>query len=105
MTPRHSWAERREALRDVWAVSLLFIFIIGGIYAGVFTATEAAGMGAAGAFIIAVLRQKLSRADFLRCLVEILAHHRVGLHHPDRRADFRLFPHHHADAAKDHRTS
>ena len=72
VTPRHSWAERREALRDVWAVSLLFIFIIGGIYAGAFTATEAAGMGAAGAFIIAVLRQKLSRADFLRCLVESL---------------------------------
>ena len=34
VTPRHSWAERLEALRDVWAVSLLFIFIIGGIYAG-----------------------------------------------------------------------
>ncbi|MBS0248773.1 MAG: TRAP transporter permease [Proteobacteria bacterium] len=70
--PRHSWAERFEALRDVWAVTLLFIFIIGGIYAGMFTATEAAGMGAAGAFIIAVIRRKLSRADFLRCLVESL---------------------------------
>ncbi|MBI1204865.1 MAG: TRAP transporter large permease subunit [Rhodopseudomonas sp.] len=72
VTPRHSWAERRAALRDVWAVSLLFVFIIGGIYAGAFTATEAAGMGAAGAFIIAVVRRKLSRADFLRCLVESL---------------------------------
>mgnify|MGYP002630237027 CR=1 FL=1 len=70
--PRHSWDERFEALRDVWAVSLLFVFIIGGIYAGMFTATEAAGMGAAGAFIIAVARQKLSREDFLRCLVESL---------------------------------
>lgn len=72
VTPRHSWAERIEALRDVWAVTLLFLFIIGGIYGGLFTATEAAGMGAAGAFIIAVARQKLSRADFLRCLVESL---------------------------------
>jgi tripartite ATP-independent transporter DctM subunit len=72
VAPRHSWAERVEALRGVWAVSLLFVFVIGGIYAGMFTATEAAGMGAAGAFIIAVLRQKLSRADFLRCLVESL---------------------------------
>ncbi|OYX80015.1 MAG: C4-dicarboxylate ABC transporter permease, partial [Bradyrhizobium sp. 35-63-5] len=72
VTPRHSWAERLAALRDVWAVSLLFVFIIGGIYAGAFTATEAAGMGAAGAFIIAVVRRKLSRADFLRCLVESL---------------------------------
>jgi TRAP-type C4-dicarboxylate transport system permease large subunit len=48
-TPRHSWAERRAALRDVWAVLLLFVFIIGGLYAGMFTATEAAGMGAPAA--------------------------------------------------------
>jgi C4-dicarboxylate transporter DctM subunit len=71
-TPRHSWAERKDALRDVWAVILLFIFIIGGLYAGMFTATEAAGMGASGAFIIAVVRRKLSRADFWRCLIESL---------------------------------
>ena len=71
-TPRHSWGERKAALRDVWAVILLFIFIIGGLYAGMFTATEAAGMGASGAFIIAVVRRKLSRADFWRCLVESL---------------------------------
>ncbi len=71
-TPRHSWAERKAALRDVWAVILLFVFIIGGLYAGMFTATEAAGMGAAGAFIIAVARRKLSRTDFWRCLVESL---------------------------------
>ncbi len=71
-TPRHSWAERLDALNDVWAVVLLFIFIIGGLYAGMFTATEAAGMGASGAFIIAVVRRKLSRADFWACLIESL---------------------------------
>ncbi len=71
-TPRHSWAERMESVRDIWAVVLLFIFVIGGLYAGMFTATEAAGMGAAGAFIIAVARRKLSRADFWRCLIESL---------------------------------
>ena len=71
-TPRHNWAERMQALRDIWAVALLFIFIIGGLYAGMFTATEAAGMGAAGAFVIAVVRRRLSRADFWRCLVESL---------------------------------
>lgn len=71
-TPRHSWAERRDALRDIWAVVLLFFFIIGGLYAGIFTATEAAGMGAAGAFIIAVLRRKLSREEFMRSLIESL---------------------------------
>ena len=71
-TPRHSWAERMELVRDIWAVVLLFIFVIGGLYAGMFTATEAAGMGAAGAFIIAVVRRKLSRADFWQCLIESL---------------------------------
>ena len=71
-TPRHSSAERLESMRDIWAVALLFIFIIGGLYGGLFTATEAAGMGASGAFIISVLRGKLSRADFWRCLIESL---------------------------------
>ena len=71
-TPRHSWAERLEAVKDIWAVVLLFIFIIGGLYAGMFTATEAAGMGAAGAFIIAVVRRKLSREAFWDCLIESL---------------------------------
>jgi len=71
-TPRHSWAERLESLRGIWAVMLLFIFIIGGLYGGLFTATEAAGMGAAGAFIISVLRRKLSREDFWKALIESL---------------------------------
>ena len=47
-------------MRDVWAVLLLFIFIIGGLYGGLFTATEAAGAGAGGAFVIGVVRGRLS---------------------------------------------
>ncbi|PWC36492.1 TRAP transporter large permease [Azospirillum sp. TSO35-2] len=68
--PRATWGDRLAALRDVWAVTLLFAFVIGGLYGGLFTATEAAGMGAGGAFIIAVLRRKLSWSDFWRCLLE-----------------------------------
>jgi C4-dicarboxylate transporter, DctM subunit len=68
--PRSSWAERLNALRDVWATALLFLFVIGGLYGGLFTATEAAGMGAGGAFVIAVLRGRMSRADFRRALLE-----------------------------------
>jgi C4-dicarboxylate transporter, DctM subunit len=66
----HSWGERLEALRDIWATLLLFAFVIGGIYGGLFTATEAAGMGAGGAFIIGVLRGRLSLADIRRSLLE-----------------------------------
>lgn len=65
-----SWPERLRALRGVWAILLLFIFIFGGIYGGVFTATEAAAMGAMGALIIALLRRKMSRADFFEALRE-----------------------------------
>ena len=68
--PRASWRERIEGMRDVWATLLLFAFVIGGIYGGLFTATEAAGMGAAGAFVIGVLRRRLSRTDILRSLLE-----------------------------------
>jgi tripartite ATP-independent transporter DctM subunit len=68
--PRSGWAERAMALRDIWAVSLLFVFIIGGLYGGIFTATEAAGAGAGGAFLIAVLRRRLTRAEFWRSCVE-----------------------------------
>src|SRR5437868_660193 len=46
-----SWAERLEGLRDVWAPVVLFVFVIGGLYGGVFTPTEAGGVGAAGAFL------------------------------------------------------
>src|SRR4051812_24358248 len=67
---RVPWKERFLALRDVWAVLLLFVFIIGGLYGGLFTATEAAGAGAGGAFIIGIVRGRLSRADILRSLLE-----------------------------------
>ncbi|HVC12675.1 MAG TPA: TRAP transporter large permease [Burkholderiales bacterium] len=63
------WSERLGALKSIWAVVLLFVFVIGGLYGGVFTATEAAGMGAAGAFIISVIRRRLNRAQFFECLI------------------------------------
>lgn len=68
--PRSTWAERGVAIRDIWAVTLLFLFIIGGLYGGLFTATEAAGAGAGGAFIIALLRRRLTRAGFWQSCVE-----------------------------------
>ena len=57
--PRSSAAERLAALRQVWAPLLLFVFVIGGLYGGLFTPTEAGGMGAGGAFLISVLRGRL----------------------------------------------
>src|SRR5215213_1798424 len=68
--PQSSLKEKLAAVRDVWATLLLFAFVIGGLYGGVFTATEAAGAGAGGAFIIGVLRGRLSGKDIYRSLLE-----------------------------------
>ena len=65
-----SWKERFAALRDIWAVLLLFIFIIGGLYGGLFTATEAAGAGAGGAFVIGLARGRLSLEGIRQSLLE-----------------------------------
>src|SRR5229473_5617532 len=68
--PRTQWRERLKGLRDIWATLLLFCFVIGGLYGGLFTPTEAGGMGAGGAFLIGVLRGRLSRTDARRSLLQ-----------------------------------
>ena len=50
-----NWPERLLALKNVWTTLTLFIFVIGGIYIGLFSATEAAGMGAAGVAVGKIL--------------------------------------------------
>ncbi|MBN9527640.1 MAG: TRAP transporter permease [Alphaproteobacteria bacterium] len=68
--PRATWKDRAGAIRDVWSPVLLFIFVIGGLYGGLFTPTEAGGMGAAGAFIIGVLRRRLSGQGIKAALLQ-----------------------------------
>jgi C4-dicarboxylate transporter, DctM subunit len=67
---RSDWKERWRAFSGVWAVVLLFVFVIGGIYGGFFTATEGAGMGAFGAMVFALLRGVLSWKALYQALVE-----------------------------------
>jgi tripartite ATP-independent transporter DctM subunit len=55
-----SWKERLEGIKAIWAPVVLFIFVIGGLYGGFFTPTEAGGVGASGAFILGVVRGKLN---------------------------------------------
>ena len=57
---RTAWPQRLLALKDVWTTLSLFLFVIGGIYIGVFSATEAAGMGAAGALLITFFKGNLT---------------------------------------------
>ena len=67
---RSSWRERRVALKDIWGVVVLFVLVLGGIYGGVFTPTEAAGVGAAGGFVFALGRRALTWHTLYTVLVE-----------------------------------
>jgi C4-dicarboxylate transporter, DctM subunit len=68
--PRHTWKERLVGVRDIWAMLLLFVFVIGGLYGGLFTPTEAGGVGAIGALIIGVARGKLDGTQIRRSLLQ-----------------------------------
>ena len=67
---RATWRQRGESLRGIWPVATLFVFVIGGIYGGLFTATEGAGMGAFGAMIFALWRRALNWKTLYASLVE-----------------------------------
>jgi tripartite ATP-independent transporter DctM subunit len=57
---RVPWSERLVALGKVWPVIMIFVVVVGGIYAGIFTPTEAAAVGAAGTGIIALLSGQMN---------------------------------------------
>ena len=67
---RTGWRDRLRSLGKVWQIGALFALVIGGIYAGWFTPTEAAGVGASGAFVIALLRRSLTVGTTIDALIE-----------------------------------
>jgi C4-dicarboxylate transporter, DctM subunit len=67
---KSSWAVRWKALRGIWGVVLLVIVVLGGIYGGIFTATEGAGIGASGAFLFALARGRLTLKSTIDVLIE-----------------------------------
>ena len=64
------WNERLVDLKAVWAPLVLFLFVIGGLYGGFFTPTEAGGVGASGAFILGLIRGKLNRTNIREALLQ-----------------------------------
>jgi len=64
------WAERLLAIKGVWGILLLFGLVMGGIYGGAFTTTEAAGIGAGGAFLLALVRRRLTFGVLLDILTD-----------------------------------
>ncbi|MFN6996596.1 MAG: TRAP transporter large permease [Aquincola tertiaricarbonis] len=67
---RTAWPGRWRALRGVWGVLVLMGLVLGGIYGGVFTATEGAGIGASGAFFFALARRTLTFKVLAQVLVD-----------------------------------
>jgi tripartite ATP-independent transporter DctM subunit len=65
-----SWRERFSSLKLVWPVMVVMVAIIGTIFFGVATPTEAAGIGCAVIIIIAVAFFHLNRKSFIRAIIE-----------------------------------
>ena len=68
--PRANLEERMQSLKGVWSFLVLGGFVIGGIYAGIFTPTEAGALGAMGAFLIAAVRRKLTAVSIKSVFLE-----------------------------------
>ena len=70
---RTDWPERWRAVGRTWPVLVLFLGIMGGLYFGIFTPTEAAGVGAMGAFLFVLARGFLNLRVLVRVLIETAA--------------------------------
>ena len=68
--PRFPWKERFAAFKDTGSVIFLFVLVIGGLYTGWFSPTEAAGVGAFGALLIGVVKRRLNRKNLFSALQE-----------------------------------
>lgn len=64
----YPWRARIAALREPWQFLVLFVMTIGGIYAGVFSPTEAASIGAFGAILLGVLGRRMTLREVLRAI-------------------------------------
>ena len=92
--PTSTWKEKILSLKDTWGIIVLFILVIGGIYAGIFTPTEAAGVGAFGALLLGFLRRKLNKDKILLSLADATKKHGHAVIDAGRRRHLQLLPDH-----------
>lgn len=67
---RYSWKERIASLAGIWGIGILFLLIMVGLTRGWFTATEAGGIGAGGAFLALLLRGRFTFQVLREALLE-----------------------------------
>ena len=64
----YTFGEKLVALKGIISVLILFALVMGGLFFGVFTPSEAGAMGAFGAFLILVFRRRITRANLILAL-------------------------------------
>ncbi len=69
---REPMAQRLRNIAGMWEFVLLFAVSVGGIYAGLFSPTEAAAVGAFMAFVLGAVQRKFTRASLAKCLSETI---------------------------------
>jgi tripartite ATP-independent transporter DctM subunit len=67
---KSNWGERVKSFRAAGPIAALFMIVVGGIYAGVFTPTEGGSIGCAGAFIIGAVMRRLDRHLLIKTLLQ-----------------------------------
>ena len=67
--PRKPYAERWRTLAATWPVIAIFLLVIGGIYAGIFTPTEGAAVGAVATGLYGIVNGTLDRKGFIDCIL------------------------------------
>jgi tripartite ATP-independent transporter DctM subunit len=67
-----SWPQKMRSLLGLIETLIVFVLVIGGIFIGLFTPTEAAAIGAFGVLLIAVIRRQITWQGFVKSLMETL---------------------------------
>ena len=68
----YPWQEKFVSLKDIWGMIVLFVLVMGGLYIGAFTPSEAGAIGSFGAFMITVIMQRLNKHVFISSLKETM---------------------------------
>jgi len=68
--PKTSLKAKLASLKKAWATLALFVLVMGGIYMGIFTPTEAGGIGAFGAIVISLIQRRLTVQGFINSIGE-----------------------------------
>lgn len=70
--PKFSWKEKIISIKDLWSILLVFVIVMGGIYAGVFSPSEAAACGAVAVLIISLVKRQLIWSGFISAFHETM---------------------------------